>query len=439
MNSVFNLFNGQVIAEVPTSTTLDFVRALQPGKIAQGQWSETSLQDRSKILRQIESEIKAQAQALAQDLARSQGLSLEFVQQNEIEPAIRAFSAAASTEPLSGQIPKATGLIGFLGPEFQSFRFLAERISAALMAGNGIFIGSKIENAIACQWIKKICQPLPANLLNIFHSTENEDTNLFEVITAHPSIAGVCAMGFPKQAEKILKDTSGAWKKLQIISGYHNSALISSEANLKEAAQALVESCFTGMGQLHSSVSNILVTEAMLESFQGEFVSALANQQFAKSEEDNSGFGPMRISDQDRIETLWKTIRSENGKVIFGGDIRSSKTLQVQPLVVQDMSHCSVLQQDCLAAPVVLISPVKYVHEMFKWSNTSYYGMLAQVLGPEEKIQKFASKLEVSRIVGANGLSPLEALPLGIKQSFSGNPDLHPFGSFFSDLRKIDS
>jgi acyl-CoA reductase-like NAD-dependent aldehyde dehydrogenase len=434
MNSIFNLFNGEALGEVSVSGPLEFVRSLLPTKKSQAQWSDTSLQDRSQVLQKMALEIQAQSQPLALALARSQGLPLDFILQNEVIPAIRAFERAALSEPFPETLPKPMGLIAFIAPEFLTFRFLAERVSAALMAGNAVFIATGVDNALAGQWLKILSKDLPAGLLEVFHG----DDSLLEVVCAHPSIAAVCAMGYPKQSEKIMKACSGSWKKLQITSGYHNSALISNEANLSEVAKDLVKSCFTGMGQLHANISNILVTEAQLENFQKEFISALESERFAKNESESFGFGPMRRTDRSRIEELWKTIQSENGKILFGGSIEQSLQLQVKPLVVQDMSHCSVLQQDCLAAPVVLISPVKYVHEMFKWSNTSYFGMVAQVFGPEDKIQKFAPKLDVSRIVGPAWLSAGETLPFGMKQSFLGIPDLNPFGNFFSDLRKID-
>ncbi len=446
MNPVFNLFNGQILGEVSTSNAMDFVRTLQLTKKSQATWSELNLVDRSAALIQISREIEIHKLEIAQDLARTHGLSIAFQIKNEVEPAARAFERAAAAEVPPGSIPKPTGLISFLAPEQSTFRFLAERVSASLMAGNSALIATSIQSSFAGHWMRKVCAALPENLLQVFHSDFN-DENLLQILCAHPSISGVCSMGLKADSEKVLRLSAGSWKKLQVTSGYHNSALILNDCNLSEASEALLQSCFTGMGQLHGNISNILVIESQVEAFQREFLGLLEQRSFATSELDAQSFGPLPPSEKIRIEQLWQTVRSENGKILSGGTIQNisvltpsaqNPALHVRPLVVQDMSHCSVLQQDCLSAPVVLISPVKYVHDMFKWANTSYFGMIAQVFGPEEKIQKFAAKLEVSRICGNRWLSPEEALPFGIKQSFSGIADAHPFGSFFSDLRKID-
>jgi aminomuconate-semialdehyde/2-hydroxymuconate-6-semialdehyde dehydrogenase len=163
------------------------------------------------------------------------------------------------------------------------------------------------------------------------------------------------------------------------------------------------------------------VTEAQLPEFQKEFLGRIEAAKLPAPSNEV----------QKKINDIKAKLKSENGKIHYGAEGNG-------PLVVQDLSHCSTLQQDCLMAPVVLISPVKYVHEMVRWTNTSYYGMMAQIFGPDEKVQKFGSQLEVSRVVANGWIEKMKDLPLGMKQSFSGLSDVHAFGGFFSDLRKID-
>jgi len=396
-------------------TILDFVQSLQEMKKAQIHWAGLELQTRSKALNAIAQKIGERSADISKKLSDLQFLPADFVLQNEVVAAQAIFSKGSSIQPSIGLLPKATGFISVLLPELFAFRVLAEKLAPALLAGNGIFVYVPSHQLI----LKKIWEEIldPALPVRIFDGAED----LAEIMVSHPGIHAVSSYGSPDQGEKVLKALSGTWKKSQITAGYHNSALIMNEVDVASVAQSLVKSCFTGFGQLHWNVSNILVTEAQLPVFLKEFLGGIEAMPSIE----------MSPPAQKRLQDIKAKLKTENGKALYGADTNG-------PLVVQDLSHCSTLQQDCLMAPVVLISPVKYVHEMVRWTNTSYYGMLAQIFGADEKVQKFAGQLEVSRILANGWIEKMSELPLGMKQSFSGLSDVNPFGGFYSDLRKID-
>jgi aminomuconate-semialdehyde/2-hydroxymuconate-6-semialdehyde dehydrogenase len=394
---------------------LDFIHSLKDMKNAQIQWAQIELSVKAEALRKIAHKISDQAESLANSLARSQGLPQEFILKNEILATQKYILQVSEKNPAKGISPKPTGFVSILLPEFFSFRILFERLAPALLAGNAVFVFIPSSRKEIKDLVQSLCdETLP---VRIFSGEED----LAEILVSHPSIHAVSFYGSPDKAEKVLKLISGQWKKSQISAGFHNSALILNDADLAHVAEQLIESCFLGQGQLHWNISNILVTEAKLQDFQKEFFGRLEGMNFPE----------MTSETYQRYDTIKNKLKSENGKTLFDGGLAG-------PLVVQDLSHCSTLQQDCLMAPVVLISPVKYAHEMVKWTNTSYYGMLAQIFGPDEKVVKFGEQLEVSRILANGWVEKMEELPLGIKQSFSGLSTLDPFGGFFSDLRKID-
>jgi aminomuconate-semialdehyde/2-hydroxymuconate-6-semialdehyde dehydrogenase len=397
-------------------TILDFVQSLQGMKKAQIQWANQDLQIRSEALKNIAGKIRARSAEISLQLSNLQNLPADFVLQNEIVASEKTFLRVSQEQPSGGYLPKPTGFISVLLPEIFAFRILAEKLAPALLAGNGVFV--HVPESLS--EIKKIWEDLlePSMPVRLFDGGED----LADILVSHPGIHAVTAYGSPERGDQILKALSGSWKKSQITAGFHNSALILNDADLVAVARSLVQSCFLGHGQLHWNISNILVTEAQLPAFQKEFFGQL----------EAASFPELPPVVQKRLREIKAKLKTENGKALYGGGEGAG------PLVVQDLSHCSTLQQDCLMAPVVLISPVKYVHEMVRWTNTSYYGMLAQIFGPEEKVPKFADQLEVSRILANCWIEKMSDLPLGMKQSFSGLSEVSAFGGFYSDLRKID-
>jgi aminomuconate-semialdehyde/2-hydroxymuconate-6-semialdehyde dehydrogenase len=397
------------------NSVLKFVQSLQKMKKSQQQWASLSTSDKSQILNQCADKLSIRTSIWADEWARVEQLPLDFVQSEVFEASERLIRKVCQITDPQGEIPRPTGLISIHLPELFSFRILTERLMPALLAGNGVYVYSPSGYTLGAElWKQLIPEELPVWFFE-------GDSELEQMMAAHPSIHGVSLLGSSVRAENLQKVLASGFKKAQISSGYHNSALVLSDADLATAVQGLVRSCFTGMGQLPWNISTIYVLESQLADFQKEFFGTLESALFPD-------VLPQTLA---RLEQLGQQLRAEKGKVLFGGK-------PGQPLVVEDLSHCSVLQQECLAAPVIILSPVKYAHEMIKWSNTSYFGMMAQIFGTDEKVEKFGRQLDVSRVVANGWIETMGQLPLGMKQSLWGHPSLHPFGSFFSDSRKID-
>jgi aminomuconate-semialdehyde/2-hydroxymuconate-6-semialdehyde dehydrogenase len=396
-------------------TALDFVQSLQEMKKSQTQWASLEVSERAQVLRLISQRIQDRSAEISTVLSNLEGWTSVFAGDNQVISSARTFFEIAGLQKPLDQLPKPTGFVSVILPELFSFRILSEKLAPALLAGNGVFVYLPP----AAGEMKEIWRSLldPAWPVRLFDG----DLDLAEILVSHPAIHAVTGYTSSETGDRMLKWMAGSWKKAQITAGFHNSALILNDTDVAAAAEQLIHSCFTGMGQLHWNISNILVTEAQLPSFQKEFLGKLETLPVTE----------LPTASRMRLADIKAKLKTENGKALFGMEGSG-------PLVMQDLSHCSTLQQDCLMAPVVLISPVKYIHEMVRWTNTSYYGMLAQIFGPDEKVQKFGEQLEVSRVLANGWLEKMSELPLGLKQSFSGLSDVHPFGGFYSDLRKID-
>ncbi|MNL45866.1 Gamma-aminobutyraldehyde dehydrogenase [compost metagenome] len=129
--------------------------------------------------------------------------------------------------------------------------------------------------------------------------------------------------------------------------------------------------------------------------------------------------------------------KTEHGKILSGAETYSGKGFFHKPTVMIDLTNCSVLQQDEVQGPLLLITPVKYQHEMLKWTNTSYLGQGAVVWGSAEKAAKVIPKLECAQVWLNDWMNGSEKTLFGHKQASFGNPDMHWDGSFYSDVKSL--
>ncbi|PIS12153.1 MAG: hypothetical protein COT73_00025 [Bdellovibrio sp. CG10_big_fil_rev_8_21_14_0_10_47_8] len=410
-------------------SALDFVRSLQEQKKAQGVWAEKSVVERQQVLSQCLMAMRAQAESLATEIAKAEFLSKPFVQETVINPSLRHLETLSHRDFPENRNNIPVGLMALVAPDYLSFRWLTENISAALLSGNAVYVQMNEMNQASAHCLQPLLSKAPIQWV---FAPGKEGEELENILSSHPGIRAVAFSGTPSRAEKVLRAGVSSWKKMKIESGFHNSALVLGDADLRGATKALVRSCFTGMGQLPWNITNILVLESQLPDFERFFLEELSNQGMNG---ENALFSMTGQNDFERMQKISEQIRSENGKILWQGQFPE---LKVQPLVVRDLSHCSTLQQDCLRAPVVLISPVKYAHEMVKWCNTSYYGQAAQIFGTVEKAEKIAAKLEVGHVFINQWIESLQALDFGQKQSSYGILDSQAFGAFYSEHRKID-
>lgn len=397
------------------NSILEFVQSLQEMKKSQQKWASLSIHEKSQILKHCADNLQSHAHSWAEQLAAHEHLPLSFVQSEVLEASCRIIKNLCQSTEAGQTYPKPTGIVSIHLPELFSFRVLCERLMPALMAGNGVYVYSLPGNVLAASlWRQLLPEHAPVRFFE-------GDAEFEQMMAAHPGVHGVSFAGSLERADRLRQILAPSFKKAQVSSGYHNSALILGEADLSEVARKLCQSCCIGMGRLPWNISTIYVLESQMADFQKEFFNALSSTRFE----------PVPASVRSRTDQLISQLKADKGKVLFGGG-------EGQPFVVEDLSHCSVLQQECLEAPVIFLSSVKYAHEMVKWTNTSPFGMYAQIFGPDEKVEKFGRQLEVSGISGNGWIETMDRLPIGIKQSLWGHPSLLAFGDFFSDCRKID-
>ncbi|MBX3041621.1 MAG: aldehyde dehydrogenase family protein, partial [Bdellovibrionaceae bacterium] len=213
-----------------------------------------------------------------------------------------------------------------------------------------------------------------------------------------------------------------------------NSLLIHPEADFSKLPDMLA-SVVTGAGRLPWALSRVYVSESRADEFFEGLKRFMSELTPLTSPTQASAWTPVGSRfDRTAWDSLKALVTQDHGKVIVGGEEHGSS--HVSPLFVRDLTNCSTLQLDELASPLVIVTTVKYPHEMVKWTNTGDFGVCASVWGPVEKAQKLAAKLQVAEAWVNDWWTGDQAFA-GLKRSFFGIPDFEWKGEFFSDVKKM--
>lgn len=434
----FSPFDGSLLGEVALSEAMDVVLSLVSSKKSLAAYEKTSLEERAALLRRISEALSERAFEVASLEALHQGLPVDFVLEHSVSPAITIFSSLAGSlgEGASLGILRPTGLLAIIATWNLSLRSVAERLAPALAAGNAVILKPSPLSPVTGQILGEIFSQvsLPPGLVNILHGGEE----VTQTLAAHPSVQAVSMVGRSGNVEKVIEAATGTLKKLQVLGGAKNAALVLGDADFRNWMPQIVRPFLLGQGQLGQNISRLFILESQQKEFLEVLVSYLESLRPASSPRANSDWTPL-ISSEAVRDTLNKLamVKADQGKLIFGGDSVPGPGFFMRPLVTLNLSNCSTLQQDELHGPLLIVTPVKYQHEMVKWVNTSYLAQSAVIWGSEEKALKLAEQLDVAE-VSLNEWPSRELDPVGgNKQSSYGIQDYRWNGFFFSRAKKL--
>lgn len=432
-------FDGSILAQVANSNALDVIKALQMAKKSSTIWSATSWEDRAQVLQKIADCLEKRVEEVSYQEALHQGLPKQFVEINNVRVAIQIFRDHAQKLSQSEKNPnhsKPTGVIGIMTSWAFSLRLVAERLAPALAAGNVCLVKVSEQSPITGQILGEIFREieLPTGVVGVIQG----GSEVSKILAAHPSVRAVTAAGRTSTIESIGKAALPLFKKVQLSGSAKNSCVVLADTDYKSQMPEIMQSFLIGQGQLCWNSSRIFIPEAMASDFVEAMKQYLSTLRMSTSPHDTSPWTPL-ISAMavDHIDEKKQFALRERGKVIFGGQRPEGLGFHYEPTVFLDLPNCSVLQQDELFGPLLLVTPVKYQHEAVKWANTSYLGHSAIVWGSQEKALKVAEQIECAQVSLnswiLNGPNPI----LGTKHSSFGNLDMSWAGSFYSEVKTI--
>lgn len=436
-----NPFNGELLGVVSASDAMDVVQAIQAAKKAQTEYEKWSLHQRADLLSDISDMLEEKMDLIALKEAIHQGLPHRFVKEKSLEPAIAQFREASDAcEFLAAKkdpelILQPTGIVSIILSWNLSLRLLAERLAPALAAGNVCLVKVSEYSPVTAKIIGEILKDLkaPKGLVQFIHGPGSE---VGSILAGHPSVKAVNFVGRLSNADNVIKTALPQFKKVQIQSGAKNPSLVLADADYKKLLPKILDTFLIGQGQLCWNTSRLFVLEAVQKDFIEMMKSYLATLKPATSPKDSSPWMPV-ISEEVLLqaEAKCEQIKAEEGKILFGGQRHPGPGFFFQPTVSLDLPNCSELQQEELRAPILILTAVKYGHEMVKWANTGYYAHSAVVWGPEAKAMAIAEKIDVGTL-SLNSWLP-EEVQAGHRQSSFGNLQIGPWGRFYSEVKVL--
>ena len=453
----YNPSNGEIYGQIPNSINEDVENGYKAAKNAFLSWSETSLDERSKIMSKIAQLITEKLPELAAAEAKDNGKPLHVAKSIDIPRAAANFQFFANAitqfaseahesvghNAINFTLRQPIGVVGCISPWNLPLYLFTWKIAPAIAAGNCVVAKPSEITPMTAYLLGEILTEagLPKGVLNIVHGL---GTTTGQAIVAHPGIKAISFTGGTQTGAHIAKVAAPMFKKLSLELGGKNPAIIFADCDYDEMLQTTVRSSFANQGQICLCGSRIFVEASMYQKFKIDFIAAVSKLKVGNPFDTSTDIGA--LVSRPHLEKVKKYIDNAaqyGGKVIFGGATvsvdNSEDGYYLEPTIIEVQDNSCTLNQEEIFGPVVTIMPFNDENEVLAMANDVSYGLSATLWTNDLKRTMRVSKQIQAGIVWVNTwlLRDLRTPFGGVKNSGVGREGGFEALRFFTEPKNI--
>ncbi|USC85963.1 NAD-dependent succinate-semialdehyde dehydrogenase [Staphylococcus xylosus] len=452
--SVVDPASGKTIGEVPSVDGPIVQKAIDSAANAFESWSNYTAETRQAFLEKWAVNLLNKQEELATIMSEEQGKPYNeaFGEIGVCAKFIRWFAEEgkriygeiippSSENQRISVIKQPVGVCGLITPWNFPGAMVARKVAPALAAG--------------CTVIVKPSSETPRIAIAIFEEliATGIDKGVANIVTGSSSLISdklfndkcvkkMSFTGSTKIGKTLMSEASKQIKRISLELGGNAPAIVLPDADLDNAADAIVDNKFENSGQMCNGINVILVHKDIESEITQKIISRVNKLKVAPGNESGAQVGP--LINQQAIEKVEKLVAEsqENGATIKTGghkaDIAGSE-LFYQPTVITDVTPTMSIAQEEIFGPVAPIITFESTKEAIEIANASPYGLAAYFFSNNiNTVYQISEQLEFG-MIGVNGtqLSVPQAPFGGIKESGMGREGSHFGLDGFLELKYI--
>lgn len=452
--AIVNPAIGKSIGKVPSVTEDIVQQAIESASTAFETWSNYTAETRQGYLEQWAVNLLNKQESLATIMSEEQGKTYAeaFGEVGVCAKFIRWF--AEEGKRIYGEVippssdnqrisvtKQPVGVCGLITPWNFPGAMVARKVAPALAAG--------------CTVIVKPSSETPRIAIAIFDElmATGIDKGVANIVTGSSSLISdklfedkrVRKMSFTGSTpigKKLMSKASDQVKRISLELGGNAPAIVLPDADLDNAADAIVDNKFENSGQMCNGINVVLVHKDVKAEMTQKIIDRVKTIKVGPGDQEDTQVGPL-INQKaiDKVEYLVADAKKQGAQVETGGakaDI-STSTLFYQPTVITGVERTMAIAQEEIFGPVAPIITFEDEDEAIDIANASPYGLAAYFFSNNiNTVYKISEKLEFG-MIGVNGtqLSVPQAPFGGIKESGMGREGSHFGLDGFLELKYI--
>ena len=453
----YNPSDGSVYAQIPDSSKQDITNAYTAAQAAFPEWSNTTIETRSKILLKIADLIQENLAVLAQAEAKDNGKPLSLATAVDIPRASANFRffgngitqyasqahQSVGLNTMNYTLRQPIGVVGCISPWNLPLYLFTWKIAPALAAGNCVVAKPSEVTPMTAYMLGDICTKagLPPGVLNIVHGT---GPTTGQAIVAHPNIKAISFTGGTQTGAHIARTAAPMFKKLSLELGGKNPNLIFADCDYEKMLSVTVKSSFANQGQICLCGSRIYVEEIIFEKFKKDFVAKVAALKVGNPFDIDTNIGALvSKSHMEKVQSYIEIAKQENGIILYGGKpvniVGSEKGYYLQPTVIEIQDNQCRVNQEEIFGPVVTLMSFKTETEALKLANDVKYGLSATLWTSNiDRTMRLSNDVQAGIVWVNTWLNRDLRTPFGgVKQSGVGREGGFEALNFFTEAKNV--
>lgn len=387
--------NGEVYGQIPNSSGEDVEIAYIAAKTAFPTWSQTTLEERSRILIKISELLEANLQRFAEAESKDNGKPIRLAKAIDIPRAASNFrffgnaitQFASESHESIGQnainytLRQPIGVVGCISPWNLPLYLFTWKIAPAIAAGNCIVAKPSEVTPMTAYLLGEICNEagLPKGVLNIVHGL---GTSTGKAIVEHSDIKAISFTGGTTTGAHIAKVAAPMFKKLSLELGGKNPNIIFADCDYEDMLNTTVRSSFANQGQICLCGSRIFVEASIYKKFKADFVLKVKALKVGHPSEENTNIGALVSKPHlEKVMSYIEIAKRDNGTILCGGNRVNIEGFEngyyLEPTVIEVQTDECRINQEEVFGPVVTIMPFNTEDEVLEMANKVKYGLSA--------------------------------------------------------------
>ena len=430
---------GQPIGAVPTSTATDVAVAFDIARDAARAWSQTSFQERERLLMRLHDLILDRQDEIMDLICWESGKARIHAFDEPLHVALTARYYARTLHKhlgpkrRDGVVPFLTridehrvakGVVAIISPWNYPFTMAMVDGLAALAAGNTVVAKpdhhTPLSALLGAELLREAGFP-PGAWQVLVGSGRELGTPMIERADY------VCFTGSTATGKLVATQCAERLTGCSLELGGKNPILVLADADLDRAAEGAVRAAFSNGGQLCVSTERLYVAREIYDDFVAKFVSRTKAMRLGSSHGWGIDMGSLISADQ--LAIVQEHVRdavAHGARILAGGKARPDLgPYFYEPTILEDVTPAMACHGDETFGPVISVYPFDSEDEAVELANSGDYGLNAAIYSRDvERARELATRIHcgtvnVNEAFGATFAS-IDAPMGGMRSSWMG-------------------
>lgn len=322
-------------------------------------------------------------------------------------------------------LKEPVGVVSVICPWNFPFLIVSQKLPFALAAGcTAVVKPSELTPSTTTMLGEILIEAgLPAGVVNIVHGYGDP---VGARLSTHPDVDMVTFTGSTAVGKRIVEAAAGTLKKVSLELGGKNPQVVFPDADLDEAADAIVFGIYFNAGECCNSGSRIIVHADIAEALTERVVALSRKVPFGDPLHPDTKVGAIISPEhQAKIDGYVKAAQASGARVALGGETLRLEGLPGEfytPTVIAGVTPDMPIARDEVFGPVLSVLTFRTLDEAVSLANAASYGLSAGVWSADvSTCLAFARRVEAGTVWTNTWMDGYAEMPFGgMKESGQG-------------------